>query len=287
MSSVRLFLAFILTLLLFAAAPRFSGRLTEAHYYKSEGHGILLDHTSLGTVSGEPRIQVWVGAPSDTLRLQFWLHYRRTGQTDFDSLILTRNLESFDVYETALPRLDRGAVYDYYIVMHNLADSTTLRMPSTPGENVRVLFEGRPSLILWAIHIAVMFLAAMFAASALFNAFGLRSYERNLKRVSRKVMITGVLMLIGTACVGVLISNARFGYYWGGWPFGSNTSQTSMMLLIAYWIALAVIFRGTIFGFKPEKNLVGVAGAVVLTLIGVLFMIGVYLVGGHFVGIPL
>lgn len=287
MSSVRLFLAFILTLLLFAAAPHFSTKLAESRYYKASGHGIMIDHTSPGTVAVDPRIRVWVAVPSDSLQFQLWLHYRRSGQENFDSLILMRNLETLDQYETSLPRLDRGAVYDYFVELRAQQDALTLRLPQNPAQTVRVLFEGQPSLLLWATHVALMFVAAMFAFSALFNAFGLRSYERNLKRLSRKVLIAGALMLIGTVSVGALISHARFGYFWGGWPFGGNASQTLMMLLIFYFFFLAVIFRGTIFGFNPDKNLVGVPGAVILTLVGILFMIGVYLIGGHFIGIPL
>lgn len=287
MSSVRLFLAFILTLLLFAVAPRFGTKLAESQYYQASGHGVMIDHASPGTVAVDPRIRVWVAAPSDSLQFQLWLHYRRNGQENLDSLILMRNLETLDQYETSLPRLDRGADYDYFVELRALNDSLTLRLPQDPARTVRVLFEGRPSLLLWAIHVALMFIAAMFAFSALFNALGLRVYERNLKRLSRKVLITGGLMLIGTVTVGALISYARFGYFWGGWPVGGNTSQTLMMLLILYFFVLAVIFRGTIFGFNPDKNLVGVPGAVILTLVGVLFMIAVYLTGGQFVGIPL
>ena len=58
-------------------------------------------------------------------------------------------------------------------------------------------------------------------------------------------------------------------------------------ILIIYWLALPVLFKGTLFRFKPEKNIVSASGAVVLTLTGVLFMIVVYLTQDLFVGIPL
>jgi hypothetical protein len=92
---------------------------------------------------------------------------------------------------------------------------------------------------------------------------------------------------VGAIVVGCVVSQSRYGYFWGGWPVDSNRSQTMIESLLLYWLALTILFKGTIFRFRPEKNIVSAGSAAVLTLLGVLFMITVYLAGDHFAGIPL
>lgn len=289
MSSVRTFLAFILTLLLFAVAPQLNKDASDAGYFNDRAGGFIIDHTSLGRYSrsGDPQLEVWVVPPNDSVQFTLTLHYRSGGLGDYSRLPLLRNPETLDRYSTELPRLGRGESYQYYVQLSTLDGTVSLRLPKQENSDVTLLFEGNPSLIIWGAHVGVMFFAAWFAFLALFNAFGLRSKEKNLKKLSRKVFITGLLMLLGTALIGSFVSHIRFGYYWGGWPFGDNREQTYMELLILFWLGLTVLFRGTIFGFKPEKNFVSVPGAIALTLVGVLFMILVYLAGGHFVEIPI
>lgn len=290
MSSVKTFLAFILTLLLFAVAPRINKDTSKAGYYDNSAGGFIIDHTSAGKFSrsSDPHIEVWATAPNDSIAFNLNLNYRSGSGGEFSRVLLNRNPETLDRYSTELPRLGRGEVYEYYIELTLVDETMTLRLPKDADSYIALLFEGRPSLMLWSAHVGVMFIAAMYAFLALFNAFGLRnSNEKNLKKLSRKVFITGLLMLLGTALIGSFVSHTRFGYYWGGWPLDDNRAQTYMELLILYWLGLTVVFRGTIFGFKPEKNFVSVPGAIALTLVGVLFMIVVYLAGGHFVDIPI
>ncbi len=290
MSSVKTFLAFILTLLLFAVAPRMNKGTSDAGYFDNTAGGFIIDHSSIGKYSrsGDPEIEVWVASPDDSIKFSLMLNYRSGGSGAYSQLGLTRNAESLDRYSTELPRLGRGEYYEYFIELSTSDNDVTLRLPEDEKSQITLLFEGSPSLVIWGAHVGVMFIAAMYAFLALFNAFGLRSSnEKNLKKLSRKVFITGIMMLLGTALIGSFVSHIRFGYYWGGWPLGDNHTQTYLELLILYWLGLTVVFKGTIFGFKPEKNFVSVPGAISLTLVGVLFMIVVYLAGGHFVDIPI
>ncbi len=287
MSQLRLFLAFLLTLLLFAAASRFSIRPSEATYLQTRGAGYVFDHTSPGIVSGDPLIEAFVVVPNDSAAFDLKLYYRPSGQLEFDSLPLLRSPAALDRYQIDLPQLSRGQVYEYFLTLRPHADNVLLRLPKMQASTMKVFFEGRPGLVAWAIHVVLMAIAALYAFTALFNAFSLRKIEKHLKKLSRKVSLAALFMLIGTATAGAVVSHGRFGYYWGGWPLGDDLGQTWLALLIVYWIGLTVIFRGTIFGFDPEKEHIPVPAAVTLTLAGVLFMIAVYVAGGHFVSIPL
>lgn len=205
----------------------------------------------------------------------------------YDSASFSPKPGTLDRYVAVVPRLVQGDDYEYFILLRSIDGPLQLRLPADSSESIRLAFEGKPDLVVWALHIALMYFAALYAFLALFNSLALRISELNLRKLSRKVFVTGLLMLIGSLFAGSLVSLSRFGYLWGGWPFGNDRAQTFIGLLILYWLGLTVIFRGTIFGYKPEKNLVSNTGALVLTLLGVLFMIIVYLTGGHFVEIPL
>lgn len=288
MSSVKTFLAFLLTLLLVAIAPRLHEDTAEVSYFIDKASGFVIDHNSIGRFSGrdDPIVEAWVLVPTDTIPISLSLFYRPRDTETFASVPMQLKPTTLDRYFAKVPRLGRMESYEYHIELQSADSSVSLRLPKEPEREIVMLFEGRPPLILWAAHVFFMFLAAMYGFLGLFHAFGLKA-DQGLKRLSRRVFTATMLLLLGTIFAGSLISHSRFGYYWGGWPFGANLSQTYLELLILYWMALTVLLRGTIFSFKPEKNLIKVPTAIVLTLIGVLFMIGVYLAGGHFVEIPL
>ncbi len=249
----------------------------------------MIDHTALSLYRGasDPELELWIAANYDTSQFVPVLYYKQPVLVHFDSTILKLRKGSVDKFAATLPHLAQGESYQYYFEIYSVTGDTLVRLPEDKSKLITLVFEGKPDLVIWSLHVILMFLAAIYAFSALFNAFVSRGSEKHLKKLSRKVFITGLLMAIGSFCAGSLVSLSRFGYLWGGWPFGDNQSQTLMEVLILYWLGLTVLFRGTIFRFRPEKNLVSPNVALVLTLLGVLFMIGVYLAGGHFVGIPL
>jgi len=288
-NQLRAFFAFLLTLALFAFAPEFETSTSSDNFYDARGHGLLIDHTapSLYRGTSDPRIELWVAADYDTSKIVPVLYYKQPILVQFDSTLLQPEEGTIDRYAATIPKLAQGEHYNYYFEIYSTAGDTLVRLPEDRSVTIGLTFEGKPDLLVWALHVALMFLAAMYAISALFNAFVSRGSEKHLKKLSRKVFAVGILMAVGSFFAGSLVSLSRFGYLWGGWPFGDNSSQTLMEILILYWLGLTVLFRGTIFRYRPEKNLVSPQVALLLTLLGVLFMIGVYLAGGHFVEIPL
>ncbi len=289
MNQLRAFSAFLLTLALFALAPKFGSSTKSDNYYDAKGPGLSIDHMApnLYRGTGNPKIELWMVAGYDSSEFVPILYYKQPLLVQFDTTMLRAEAGRVDQYSAVLPRLPQGDSYYYYFQVLSTDGDTLVRLPADQSEHITLMFEGEPDLLVWSLHIALMFLGAMYAFSALFNAFASGSSDRHLKKLSRKVLVSGLLMAVGSLFAGSLVSLSRFGYLWGGWPFGGNESQTLMEVLILYWLGLTVLFRGTIFRFRPEKNLVSPRVALILTLLGVLFMIGVYLAGDHFVEIPL
>lgn len=289
MTLVRLFLAFVLTLLLFWAAPRFNEQRLDIQYFDSASDRYLIDHTAVGrhSTASDPEITVWVNTPADTSTFGLALHFRTQDDSSYLTRPLTRVAGSYDLFSTTIPRLIKGQSYNYHIELQTSAGKVIARLPEESGSEIRLLFEGKPGIVVWAVYLGIMFLAAMYGFLALFDAVRLGANEVKLKQLSRKVLAAVFLFTVGGVIVGGMVSSSRFGYIWGAWPFGGNKSETLIETLIIFWLALTVLFKGTIFRFRPEKNLVSPGAATVLTLIGILFMITVYLAGDHFVGIPL
>ncbi len=289
MKLVKVFLSFLLTLLLFWITPRFTQQSQERDYFDASAERFLVDHDAVHrqSVDKDPEITAWVTTPADTSAYELNLLYRLASDSNYIAKKMDRVAGSYDLHSSTIPRLPKGQVYYYHLELTTTNGRLIARIPEGKGLDIRLYFEGTPTLALWSVQVGLMYLAAIFGFLSLFDTMTLHRGERRLGRLSRRVLTVAVLLLGGGLIAGTLVSESRFGYLWGGWPVGSNHSQTMVEILIIYWLALPVLFKGTLFHFRPEKNIVSAGGAVILTLIGVLFMIAVYLTGDLFVGIPL
>lgn len=289
MRLVKVFLSFLFTLLLFWITPRFSQQTQQRVYFDSAAERFLIDHDAIyrHSIEDDPEVTAWVTTPADTSSFQLKLLYRN--ESDTSHLVKPMNLVvgSYDLHAAILPHLFKGQSYYYHLELTGSDGRLITRIPEEPGREICLYFEGTPGLILWAVHIGLMYLAAMYGFLSFFDAVTLHRGERKLGKLSHKVLMVAFFLLFGGLVAGALVSRSRFDYFWGGWPIGANQAHSMIELLIIYWLVLPVLFKGTLFRFKPEKNIVSAAGAVVLTLIGVLFMIAVYLTQDLFVGIPL
>jgi hypothetical protein len=286
---VKVFLSFLFTLLLFWITPRFSQQTQQRDYFDSEAERFLIDHDAIyrHSIDDDPEVTAWVTTPADTTSYQLTLLYRN--ESDTNHLVKPMGLVagSYDLHSAIVPHLLKGQSYYYHLELTTNEGRQITRIPEEPGREIRLYFEGSPGLFLWAVHVALMYLAAMYGFLSFFDAVTLHRGERKLGKLSHKVFMVALFLLFGGLVAGALVSRSRFGYFWGGWPIGVNQAHSMIEVLILYWLALPVLFKGTLFRFKPEKNIVSASGAVVLTLFGVLFMIAVYLTQDLFVGIPL
>ncbi len=289
MKQVKVFLAFLFTLLLFWITPRFTQQSQERDYFDASAERFLIDHDAVRrySVDDDPQVTAWVTTPADTASYSLRLLYRYEQDTNYIVSVMKRVAGSYDLHSTTIPHLFKGQAYYYHLELTTSDGRPIMRIPAEPGREIRLYFEGAPGLLLWGLHVALMYLAAIYGFLSFFDAITLHRGERKLGKLSHKVFMAAFFLLFGGLVAGALVSRSRFGYFWGGWPIGANQAHSMIEILIIYWLALPVLFKGTLFRFKPEKNIVSAGGAVVLTLIGVLFMIAVYLTQDLFVGIPL
>ncbi len=289
MKLVKVFLSFLFTLLLFWITPRFTQQTQQRDYFDSEAERFLIDHDAVNrhSIDDDPEVTAWVTTPADTSSYLLKLLYRNESDTSHLVKLMGQVAGSYDLHSTTVPHLLKGQSYYYHLELTTNEGRQITRIPEEPGREIRLYFEGAPGLILWAVHVGLMYLAAMYGFLSFFDAVTLHRGERKLGKLSHKVFMVALFLLFGGLVAGALVSRSRFGYFWGGWPIGANQAHSMIEILIIYWLALPVLFKGTLFRFKPEKNIVSAGGAVALTLIGVLFMIAVYLTQDLFVGIPL
>jgi hypothetical protein len=286
---VKVFLSFLFTLLLFWITPRFSQQTQQRDYFDSEAERFSVDHDAIyrHSIDNDPEVTAWVTTPADASSYQLKLLYRNESDTAHLVKPMEQVAGSYDLHAATLPHLFKGQSYYYHLELTTNEGRLITSIPEERDREIRLYFEGAPGLLLWAVQVTLMYLAAMYGFLSFFDAITLHRGERKLGKLTHKVFMVAVFLLFGGLIAGALVSRSRFGYFWGGWPIGANQAHSMVEILIIYWLTLPVLFKGTLFRFKPEKNIVSAGGAVVLTLIGVLFMIAVYLTQDLFVGIPL
>jgi len=273
---------FLLTLLVFWASRQLPRPAAGSENYKASTNAFLLDHRPPlhATSETDPELSVWLSTPVDRSQFDLTALYREDRhQGDFRAVGLIGKIGSPDRFQCTLPRHPKGAELYYHLELRDESKALLARLPQESDREIALRFEGEPSLELYVANIGLLFLTMLFGFLALFDTFALRSDNLRLRNLSRKVVIATLFLIAGGIVTGALVMQSRYDYLWRGWPLGENLQQTLLLPLLIYWVFLIVVFKGTIFRFQPEKNIVSANGATLLTLLGVFFMLLTYLVG--------
>jgi hypothetical protein len=278
---IRVLLAILLTLALFWASPRLGHVDSENNFLEATTRDFLVDHVALTQFSGkgEPQLSVRVTTPADTSAFHLLLYYQSGDTGSFQQQRIPHVTGTLDLFSVRLPALSRGSLYHYYILLQDSTDQTLARLPEKQDGSITMRFLGTVPLWLIVVHVALLFLAALFAILALIDTTWPREEDVKLKRLSQKVLTSTIFIVFGGLISSAAISKIRNDVLWAGWPFGHDLSQSFWTIVLLYWIFLTLVFKGTIFGLRSKKNLIPTGGAVLLTLLGVILMVATYLMG--------
>jgi len=273
----RAVLAFILTLLLFWISPQLQPN-EENQFLDATVQDFLVDHGALTRFYGPgcPELTAHITTPIDTSRFSLQACYQTTDMVEIVRKRMTLAPATLDLYAVSLPCLQKGESYHYHLELHDSVGTLLARLPEIEAGQLTLLFLGQVPVWLLTAHLAFLFLGAMFAWLALFDAVWMRTAKIRLKKLYQKALTATFFLLVGGCITGAVVSHSIRGFFWSGWPFGNDLSQTLWALTVGYWIVLTLLLKGTIFGFKPKKNLVSAGGATVLTLLGVFLIVIVY-----------
>jgi hypothetical protein len=243
----------------------------------------LVDHVAVTAheEADDPWLQIRVTTPVDTSDFRLVVYLRTSDSTGYRHKLMPRLPGTLDLHAVSLPAQEPGSQYRYHLTLQNDRGEELARLPQEQDKDIRLRFYGQVPVWLTSIHVASLFLAAMFACLALIDTARPRPEDLKLRKLSQKVLTVTCLLLIAGFVTSAAMSQARRGLWWGGWPCGDDLTQTSWSIVILYWIFLTLVFKGTILRSRPQDNLVPTGGAVALTLLGVVMVVIAFIVGAN------
>ena len=269
--------ALILTLALLFIARKLAmvqPRLTEITQ-----NGISISHLNPGKALENQLLKVkaritGIGNAQEKVLLSF-VYGQPAGEWGTAELKAVAGTDTFTAEINGQPRGERA--YYYVEVLDSL--NNTVASLGSEQKPLSLRFEGAVSAGLLIPHILCMFAGAFFSFLALFGAIPLLKGQSNVILVVKKVAWVTLYIFIGGFPLGIMVARAAVGGSgWGGFPLGNDITDNKTLLIFLYWLVLAVLGRGSIFRNRPEGNLVKPITYGVLTLIGFLLVLGLYLI---------
>lgn len=189
-------------------------------------------------------------------------------------------LDDYDVYLTQYPRGDRIV---YYIEVSDTSGVVLATLPENSGPKGDLLpfqFRGISSTWIVILRTSSMFAALLAATLALFAAFGLKRQPESINFLGKAILWTTVLLLSGGVVFEIVFTRAVIGGLgWGGWPIGEfDFAHTMTEVVLLFWIALTILLKGSVFTGMAAGNLVSSGTARLLTLIGYVLILTIYLI---------
>jgi hypothetical protein len=162
-----------------------------------------------------------------------------------------------ELWAVSLPPLERGWSYRYVVCS---SGPEQLRIP--PSGELRARFEGDVPGVLIGLHVVPTLLAALLLLGAFHSSLGELVGVRLPGSHRAWVWLAVLLFTVGAIVVGAVVAGIALGAPWGGWPFGSDVTDTKSELIALYWAALLV---ATVR--KPRASAIGTALGVIGTLV--------------------
>ena len=97
-------------------------------------------------------------------------------------------------------------------------------------------------------------------------------------RFGNQVKWLTLILFVGGFPIGIWLNYQIYGAYWTGFPVGRDITDSKTLLIFIYWLVLLFLVKGTAFGGDKTRDLVQPAVARMLTIIGALISVGLYLV---------
>ena len=140
---------------------------------------------------------------------------------------------SGELLTAALPHQPPAGKLEYHVEVSR-GDQFVL-LPAR--ENVVIRFRG--DVPAWALvpHVALMFLAMLFA-----TVVGLLSLNPNAP-IMGKIWTTIILLFLGGFVFGPIVQKFAFSEYWTGFPFGTDLTDNKTLIALATWLITMVIIR--------------------------------------------
>jgi hypothetical protein len=284
--------AILLTSALLALSAKISPGTPRPVLITAHGEHITMTHTAAFVHAGEdssPLFSVRVEgaiAPEAfnvVLRYKPVLKEKFSFSESFVRLEMPLGDEAVDDYDVYLPQYPRGDRIVYYIEVEDTSGAVLATLPENGGPKGELLpfqFRGIPQEWTVIARTSCMFAALLAATLALLAALGLKRQPETVNFLGKATLWATMLLLSGGVVFEVVLARAVFGGLgWGGWPIGEfDFAQTRTEVVLLFWMALIILLKGSAFTGRAVGNLVSTGTARLLTLVGYVLMLTLYLI---------
>jgi hypothetical protein len=186
-----------------------------------------------------------------------------------------------DKYEMIIPNRGRGVKVYYYIELDDPQGNVVVPL-TTPGtesdKTAWFIFAKNPPVWLLIAHLAFMFAGFLFIALAFLTSLENLHNSVNNSRLGRQILWIVIFLLAGIFPLGMWMQYQVVGTYYQGWPVGRDIANTLALIVFIYWLLMLILMKGSGFASRPSKNWIQPMLARILTIIGFLASLGLFLV---------
>ena len=292
MNAWKAVLAILLTSALLIISARVSPGTPEPVRITAHTERITMTHTASFVHAGEessPLFSVRVEGPIAPDEFNVALRYKPVLEEEFSfsesfiRLEMPLGAEAIDDYEVYLTHYPRGDRIAYYIEVEDTSGAVLATLPENGGPKGELLpfqFRGIPQAWIVIVRTSCMFAALLAATMALLAALGLKRQPEAISFLGKAILWATMLLLFGGVVFEIVFTREVFGGLgWGGWPVGEfDFAHTRTEIVLLFWIALTILLKGSVFTGRTAGNLVSSGTARLLTLVGYVLILTVYLI---------
>lgn len=181
-------------------------------------------------------------------------------------------------YFAAIPSQKRGTPVEYYLEARAGRD-LVVRVPKDvdkPG--FTFTYKGMPNQALLVTEIVLMFVALLVFVLCGFLAFRALTHRRVVVDIPRLGFLGTVIFFISSFPLGMIKTFQTFGAPWRGFPVGSDFADTKSLVIVLYWVAASLLYKGSVMKKDPARDLLGRKPLPYIYLLGVLLTVVLFLI---------
>ncbi|HEY4682004.1 MAG TPA: hypothetical protein VIH17_01995 [Candidatus Acidoferrales bacterium] len=220
------------------------------------------------------------------------LHFDRSARGDFARTSTMQRVKETRTYIDALPHLERGQRFFYYLVAEDEAGTELIlkaqkqkleRLLKGAGERYfHVTYFARVPKVVIVPHIALITAALIFLVHSLYFSLSHLINSNGFPKLYKTVFWGWVSFAVAVLPLGYLVAWYGLGVGWGGFPLGWDITDNKSLLTVLFWLGLLVsrphsFFRRDPMGIGKRDSLSEGAFAW-LTIVGLVLTIGIYMI---------
>jgi hypothetical protein len=181
-------------------------------------------------------------------------------------------------YFAAIPPQTRGAEIQYYIEARTGSD-IVVRVPAKEkSEGFVVTAKGTPNRYILIAHIVAMFVALFFFIFSGYLSYRALKHRRSLLYIPRVAFLGTIAFFIASLPLGMIVAYQTFGKAWTGFPVGTDLTDTKSLIILLYWLACAVLYRGSLWRKDPSHDILPMVTLPYVHLVGAALTVIVFLI---------